>query len=115
MELKELIPIGLFFITVVGIIGSFFKAKGMDEVQQRIIDDKLKVLHEIDDQQWKRIDELRMIDAAHEKEDWKMRSELELKVAGQDGTIGKLSGKLDSIEKKLDTLIVNFEKRISNN
>lgn len=108
--MNEYISIGTFVITVGGLIGTFFKAKGMDEAQQKIIDEKLKELHEIDDKQWKAIDYLKKIDIDLEKSDWKVRSELELKIASHDGIIGQLNGKLDSIEKKLDALINDFKQ-----
>ena len=101
---KDWIPIGLFIITIVGIVGSFFKAKGMDEVQQKNIDCKLSELHSIDDHQWEKIDELKKADAEHEKEDWKMRSELELKIALFQGTVGKLESKLDSLNDNIEEM-----------
>ena len=112
METKDLIPVGMFVITVIGIIGTFFKAKGMDEAQQKNWEERFKNLHEIDEQQWKKIDELKIVDANHEKEDWKMRSDIELKIAGLDGVVGKLDGKMDSIVSKIDEMQKQISSRL---
>lgn len=110
METRDLIPIALFILTVGGIVASFFKAKGMDEVQQRIIDEKLKLLEAIDEKQWKEIDRVKDWEQKHEKEAWENRNILELKIATLHGENQKLQEMLRSIEAKLDDLIKRLNK-----
>lgn len=115
MDFKEIATIGGFLFLVGGHIVTFLKAKGMDEAQQKAWEKEFHNLHEIDEQQWKKIDELKRVGSEHEKEDWKMRGDLELKIATTDGNMGKLNGRLDSIEKKLDKLIDDFERKSGRN
>lgn len=110
MDIKDFIPIVLFVITIGGMVGTFFKAKGMDEAQQKQIDEKLRNLHEIDEQQWKKIDDLKLIQMEHEKEYWEIKSSLELKIVGLHGENQKFQQMLQVIEKKLDEIIVRLQK-----
>ena len=104
-EFKDLLPYGMFIITIGGLVGGFFKAKGMDEVQQRNIDEKLSELHLIDEKQWLAIDFSKKWQIDHEKEAAENRLSLELKISKHDGDMNVLSQQLNSIEAKLDSLI----------
>ena len=115
MDLKEVATIGGFLFLVGGHIVTFLKAKGMDEAQQKQWENEFRKLHEIDDQQWTKIHDSEKWQALHEKESAERRLGLELKIATTEGNMGKLNGRLDSIEKKLDKLIDDFEKRTSRN
>lgn len=92
-------------------IGAFFKAKGMDEAQQKSIDEKLRELHAIDEKQWQEIDAGKEWEKKHEREEANTRLEVELKISKLDGVVGKLDGKLDSINSKLDELIKDVKKK----
>jgi len=110
MDSEKIIPIVLFLATVIGWLASFFKAKGMDEAQQKIIDNKLMELYLIDEKQWKEIDKGKEWENKHEKEAWANRNDLELKIAMLHGENQKLSQMLTSIDNKLDALILRLEK-----
>ena len=110
MDSEKLIPIVLFLATVVGWIASYFKSRGMDEAQQRIIDEKLRELNSIDEKQWKEIDKGKEWENRHEKEAWENRNMLDLKIATLHGENQKLSQMLVSIENKLDSLIDRLGK-----
>lgn len=110
MEIKEFIPIALFILTIAGIIANHFKAKGMDQAQQKIIDEKLAKLELIDDKQWKEIDKGREWENTHEREASEIRNSLEIKIALLQGGHDKLEAMFKVIDKKLDTLIIDMKK-----
>lgn len=110
MDIEKFIPIIMFIVTIGGIIATHFKAKGMDEAQQKIIDDKLKELYMIDEKQWKEIDKGKEWEIRHEKEAWENRNSIELKVAVIEGENKKLESIMKSVEAKLDALIERLGK-----
>ena len=102
MDIKTIMELGGIGMAVV----SAFLFDKWQGIQLRKEMDELK---QVNQKQWDAIDKVKKDHTDYANWAGEKRLEIELKIAAQSGTIGKLDARLESIEKKIDELISEFK------